>query len=157
MLKVPRPASPKGGNRAGNRKSLTGASDPTDTNTEGRRQGPIARACIFVSRRGNVEYWISECPYCGYEHIHGGSPPPVDLHRADGWRAPHCGSRTPRITPHPDGEYDLKLGPCPARLAPGAERSRAANNTCRYLRSIGIETSDEVIPSAHPRSWWRWC
>jgi hypothetical protein len=51
----------------------------------------------------------------------------------------------------------LKLGPCPARLAPGAERSRPAKNACKYLRSIGVETSDEVILSALPRSWWRWC
>lgn len=51
--KLPHPAPPEGVNRAGNWKSLTGASDPTDTNTEGQ-QGPIAWACIFVSRRGNV-------------------------------------------------------------------------------------------------------
>jgi hypothetical protein len=155
--KTPRPAPLNGVDRAGNRKSLTGTSDPTDNNTEGHRQGPIAWACTFVSRRGNVGYWIRECPFCGSEHTHGGSPPPVALHRADGWRAPHCAFQAPRPTPQPNGEYYLKLGPWPARLAPCAERSRTAKNACRYLRSIGVETSDEVIPSALPRSWWRWC
>jgi hypothetical protein len=88
--KTTHPATPEGVNRAGNRKSLTGASDSTNTNTEGRRQGPIAWACIFVSRRGNVGYLIPECPYCGYEHIHGGHPPPVDPHIADGWCTRYC-------------------------------------------------------------------
>jgi hypothetical protein len=68
-----------------------------------------------------------------------------------------CAFQMPGHTPQPDDEYYLKLGPWPARLAPGAERSRAAKNACKYLRSIGVETSDEVIPSALPHSWWRWC
>jgi hypothetical protein len=151
MPDAPRPAPLTGS--TGRVIRLAHASDPTDNDTEGRRQGPTAWASIFVSRRGNIGYLIHECPYCGYEHIHGGHRPPVDLHRVEGWRAPHCGCW---FTPSPDDEYYLKLRRGPARLAPGAERSRAANDTCAYLRSIGVETSDEVIPSARASSWWRW-
>lgn len=163
MIKITRPATVLGeraGRQAGDWKSFGDASTSCLITASKQEQDsaaePIAWADIFVSRLGRIGYWIRQCPACGFEHAHGGFPlfdPRLEL----GWRGDHC-HQAPRkewasIEPRP---YQLALAPGPARLAPSAERSRRAKRTMDFLRSIGIETSDESIPSAWPRSWWMW-
>jgi hypothetical protein len=124
--------------------------------------GPVVPVHLYVSRRGNVGFWIEACPLCGgYEHTHTGCPgfvpfdPRDGVKKHDGWRMPHCGSQSPDGT---DSlvEYRFRLAGTAARFTPGAERSRRARKAMNYLRSIGIATSDETIPSARPLRWWRW-
>jgi hypothetical protein len=116
-----------------------------------------------VGRRGDVGFWIEACPLCGgYEHTHTGCSghAPFDPREAikarGGSRMPHCDSQAPNATVQELCEYQLRLAGTPARYAPGAERSRSATSTMKYLRSLGIATSDEMIPSTRPMSWWRW-
>jgi hypothetical protein len=146
--------------RAGDWKSFGDASTSSVSTASEQEQdaaaAPIAWADIFVSRLGRIGYWIRQCPACGFEHAHGGFPP-FDPRLELGWRAPHC-HQVPRnewasIEPAP---YQLRLAPNPARYAPGAKQSRRAKRIMDYLCSIGIQTSDESIPSAWPRSWWMW-
>jgi hypothetical protein len=118
--------------------------------------GSIAWADIFVSRLGRIGYWIRQCPACGFEHAHGGFPL-FDPRLEVGWRGDHC-HQAPReawglVEPRP---YELQLAAEPARFAPGAEHSRRAKRTMGYLRSIGVETSSQTIPSSWSPSWWRW-
>jgi hypothetical protein len=124
----------------------------------------IAWAHIFVSRLGKVGYWLPACPFCGCEHVHGGYKPFDPRKRQGfakfqtnlrgeqslGWRGPHCHEGPQQ------GEYELILAAGPARFAPGAKRSRAARSTMAYLRSIGVDVSDKILPSAKEHSWWRW-
>ena len=67
MLKVPRPVPPEGSDRAGNRKSLTSASDPKDTNIESRQQRPIAsaRAAHSCNERG----YLTPLELAGVRHL----------------------------------------------------------------------------------------
>jgi hypothetical protein len=138
---------------------------------QGAAPGPMAWAHIFVSRLGKVGYWLPACPFCGCEHVHGGYEPFDPRKRQGfakfqtnlrgeqslGWRGPHCHEGPQHDISADDGrEYELMLAAGPARFAPGAARSRLANRTMRFLRSLGIETSHETIPSAWPLPWWRW-
>jgi hypothetical protein len=147
------------------------ASKPTDSNSRDPQQQSIAWAHVFVSRLGHVGYWIPQCPLCGNEHVHGGYLPfdprtrqgfarfQINLSRADslGWRAPDCHQAPQRSGREDDGrEYELVLATEPARFAPGAARSRCAIGAMAYLRSIGIKTSRQTIPSALSLSRWRW-
>jgi hypothetical protein len=158
-----------GANRATGSEFLGRASNPQNSQVDRSAQdnssvaipdesGRIAWAHIFVSRCGHVGLWIPRCPHCGYEHVHGGYPP-YDIRRTfqavGGWRAPHC-HQAPIYIEGSDWDYQLRPATELARFTPGAERSRAARNTMDYLRSIGIETSNETIPSTWPISWWRW-
>jgi hypothetical protein len=138
---------------------------------QAREEGPIALAHIFVSRLGRIGYWLPACSFCGHEHIHGPYPPfdprerrGYSKHQTNltgpnslGWRGSHCCQ-----SPHNfwcsirEGEYELVLAPGPARFAPGAAGSRRAKDAMQFLQSLGIETSNETIPSELPPSWWRW-
>jgi hypothetical protein len=139
------------------------ASGPTNKATTEPEQDdhsvPIAWSHIFVSRVGNVGLWIPRCPFCGFEHVHGGYRP-YDIRQAfekcDGRRAPHC-HQAPLYAAWGTGcSYQLKhIGGC-VRFAPGARRSRAARETTNYLKAIGLETTDETICSNRPIAWWRW-
>ena len=148
--KPPRPEALTGANRAADLDELLAAtSDPKTSQSLSAPQVLPARVHVFVSRTGRVGYWIPRCPFCGHEHIHG-SYEPFDPRSAEGlgWRCSHCDQG--------GGTYELVLAPEPARFAPGAKHSFHAKHTMKWLRSIGMKTSDEVIPSERPCSWWRW-
>ena len=148
-------------------------SKPKNSTSQNHGQRPIAWVSVFVSWLGNVGYWI-RChrPLCGSEHVHGGYLPFDPRTRQGfarfsnqycrrveslGWRAPHCHQARQRGTREDDGrEYELVLTAESARFAPGAAHSRRAIGTMAYLRSIGIKTSSQTIPSAWPHSRWRW-
>jgi hypothetical protein len=141
---------------AGSEELLRGASNSPDINNQGYEQVPIAWAHIFITRFGHVGYWIPVCPFCWFEHAHGGDAP-FDPRQKEGWRCSHC-FQAPRKYWElaTEGTYYLKLVPGPARFAPGAARSRRAQLTMNYLRSIGIETSNETISSSSHELRWRW-
>ena len=143
-------------------------SSPKNTPPVGLAQatssGPIVLVHPYARRFGNVGFWIPACPLCGgYEHTNtccpGRAPfdPREAIKRRDGWRGPHCGSQAPSwATIQELCEYQLNLGSTQVRYAPGAQRSRYAGATMEYLRSLGLATSNEVIPSGRPLLWWRW-
>jgi hypothetical protein len=175
------PAARKGANRATGLDFLGRFSNPQNSQLNRSAQdissvappnddvGPIAWVHIFVSRLGRVGYWIASCPICGHEHVHGGYSDPFDPRkrqgfpkyqvnlrgpRSLGWRVPHCHAwDAPAYYYH---EYELMLAAGPARFAPGAARSRAAKMAMAYLRSIGVETSNDTIPSSWRGAQWRW-
>jgi hypothetical protein len=141
---------------------LQSASVPTSKAITESKQAdpsvPIAWAHMFVSRVGHVGVWIPCCPFCGFEHVHGGYPP-YDIREAfkacDGRRVPHC-HQAPVDVDSPARDYRLKHIGGPVRLAPGARSSRAARATMSYLNKIGLETCNETICSNRPAAWWRW-
>jgi len=147
---------------AGLEEFLQSASFPTSNAAAEPKQAdhavPAAWAHIFVSKVGIVGLWIPRCPFCGFEHVHGGYPP-HDIREAfkklDGWRAPHC-HQAPEYAAWGVGSYQLKHIEGPVRFAPGARSSRAARATMNYLSTIGLETTDETIWSSRPTAWWRW-
>ena len=171
--KIPRPAALAGANRAAGQLEVLfrRASKPQDSNFQNPQQRLVAWTHVFVSRHGWIGYWIQQCPICGHEHIHGpyqrfdprqrsgfakfqinlSSP------RSLGWRGPHCDLALTDPCPENYGhEYELILARSPARFAPGTEHSFCAKSAMKWLRSIGMKTSNEVIPSERPYSWWRW-
>jgi hypothetical protein len=157
IQKDPRPTpSNQRGLPGGDMEEFGDASNPTNIKTKEQRQEAIAWAHVFVTRFGDVGYWIPICPLCEFEHTHGGFAP-FDPRLELSWLLSHC-HQAPRkqwglIEP---GVYLLRLAPGPARFAPGAAHSRQAKATMDYLRSIGIETSNQTIPSTWPPSRWRW-
>jgi hypothetical protein len=161
--KAPRPATPSGAHRAGTRKSFADASASANRLPEGATQGghfgPIAWAHIVVTRLGHVAIWIPSCPFCRPEHLHGGYKP-YDIRQpfavAGGLRGPHCHQAPERAWPEGyTGDYRLVDTGTPARFAPGASRSRAANATLAWLKSIGVPTAAQEIASMNPKQWWR--
>jgi|ERR1700733_1725342 len=162
--KTRRPAARDGANRAAGSENFSKSISNLETNTPSSPKqeniSPLAiEAHIFVSRCGHVGLWIPCCPFCGYEHTHGGYPVHdirIAFTAQEGWRVPHCGQASPDAY-SAAGEYQLKPALTPARSAPGAEHSRAAKRTMEYLHSLGIKTSNEMLPSAWPLSRWRWC
>jgi hypothetical protein len=153
--KTPCPAA-RGAHRATGSEFLGRPSNPPDINKQDYEQAPIAWAHIFVTRFGEVGYWIPVCPFCGFEHAHGGYAA-FDPRNAQGLRISHC-FQAPRKFwgSFSEGTYDLRLARGPARFAPGAAQSPRAQRTMNYLRSIGIETSNETIASTSRELRWRW-
>ena len=135
---------------------LPGASSPPDIKNQDGEQARIAWAYIFVTRDGDIGYSIPVCPFCGFEHTHGGYAP-FDPRNGEGGRASHC-FQAPRKRwgSFCEGTYDLRLARGPARFAPGAARSHRAQRTMNYLRSIGIGALSETIPSTSRELRWRW-
>jgi hypothetical protein len=133
MTKIPRPHGFVTSQRAaGSEELLPGASNSPDTKEQDGEQARIAWAHIFVTRYGDIGYWIPVCPFCGFEHAHGGYAP-FDPRKTHGWRASHC-FQAPRKCwgSFREGTYELRFARGPTRFAPGAARLPRAQRTMSY-------------------------
>jgi hypothetical protein len=129
---------------------------PTDSKQDDHSV-PIAWAHIFVSRLGNVGLWTPRCPFCGLEHVLGGYAPSdiVEVFKKLlDWQTPHCRTGPPLATWGVAG-YQLDYVVGPVVFAPGARNSRLARSTMKYLRSIGLKSSNKALPSDRSTIWWR--
>ena len=165
MADAKAPVPPSGREEGPARKSEGVRDNVSDLNgqrVEGQahEKVPIAWVHIFVSRLGRIGYWLPACPFCGFEHTHGAYEPfdPRTAVGINGRRASHCHQAPLSLDwdSTREGTYRLMLAAGVARFAPGAIRSRRAKHAMRFLQSLGIETSNETIPSAWPLSRWRW-
>jgi hypothetical protein len=163
--KTPRPAARDGANRAAGLEDVSYyASDLNHTKPTKLAQAtraPIAWASIYVTRLGTMGYWVPQCPYCGLEGVHFAFAPFDPRERrifarfrhnpakakSLGWYLAHCSGGWQL-------EYQLMLAPGPARFAPGAADSGFAKQRMAFVNSLGIEISDETLPSRWPLSWW---